>query len=62
MKITKGTPHYDPNTNEVVITHLEMEDVHDGVLRLHPNLLRSLLDLVPTGDVTQRLSPLTSPR
>jgi hypothetical protein len=45
MRITKSVARIDPATGEIVLEGLEMENVHDGVLRLTPEFLSSLLAL-----------------
>ena len=52
MKITKCVPRFDPATNDLVLEHLEMEQVHDGVLHLRPAFLERLLKLVPAKTLT----------
>jgi hypothetical protein len=46
LKVTKFVPRYDPETSEIVLTGLEIENAHDGQLRFEPKMLEGLLDLV----------------
>jgi hypothetical protein len=58
MKIIEGIAHYDGQTSEVVIDHLEIDDAHDGVLRLPLDVLSKLALMAALGRLGETPNPV----